>query len=208
MALLYDLGEISEHIRLYAIAVFLILVLASFVAFLLSSGLRAIIAGPILELVNATRSVSRIRDYGIRARKVSGDELGALADGFNEMLTQIQSQDNEVRKALAAQEAALRESMEVGESLRTTLASIGDAVISTDAQGRVVFVNAVAQNLLADSRVAGPGQITAAAVGGVREQELRLCLPGRLPGERGVKAPDSQRRQGRQRQRRIREIPG
>ena len=124
------------------------MLVSSFVAFLLSSRLRAIIAGPISQLANATRSVSETRDYSIRAQKLSGDELGALADGFNEMLAQIQSQDSDLRKALLAQAAALKESQELRESLRTTLASIGDAVISTDAQGRVVFVNAVAQILL------------------------------------------------------------
>ena len=148
LVLLYDLGELSEHIKLYAEAVFLILLVSSFVAFLLSSRLRAIIAGPISQLANATRSVSETRDYSIRAQKVSGDELGALADGFNEMLGRIQSQDSELRKALLAQEAALKVSQEVRDSLRTTLASIGDAVISTDAQGRVAFVNAVAQSLM------------------------------------------------------------
>src|SRR5436305_10146404 len=34
------------------------------------------------------------------------------------------------------------------EQLRTTLASIGDGVISTDLQGRIVFTNQVAQSLL------------------------------------------------------------
>src|SRR5258707_3144014 len=33
------------------------------------------------------------------------------------------------------------------EWLRTTLASIGDAVLSTDADGRVTFLNAVAESL-------------------------------------------------------------
>ncbi|MFN0103300.1 MAG: PAS domain S-box protein [Bryobacteraceae bacterium] len=40
---------------------------------------------------------------------------------------------------------------EIGEArdrLQTTLASIGDAVISTDAEGRIVFANAVAQTLM------------------------------------------------------------
>lgn len=37
---------------------------------------------------------------------------------------------------------------ELEEYLRTTLASIGDAVISTDAEGRIVFVNKVALSLL------------------------------------------------------------
>jgi PAS domain S-box-containing protein len=148
LVLLYDLDEISERARLYGQTVLIILLISSLVAFLLSSRLRAIIAGPISQLANATRLVSETRDYSIRAQKLSGDELGALADGFNEMLTRIQSQDGELRKALLAQEAALRESQEVRDSLRTTLASIGDAVISTDARGRVVFVNPIAQSML------------------------------------------------------------
>jgi len=148
LVLLYDLDEIAERARLYGQTVLVILLVSSLIAFLLSSWLRAIIAGPISQLANATRLVSETRDYSIRAQKLSGDELGALADGFNVMLTQIQSQDSELRKALLAQEAALRESQEVRDSLRTTLASIGDAVISTDARGRVVFVNSIAQSML------------------------------------------------------------
>jgi PAS domain S-box-containing protein len=148
LVLLYDLGEISERARLYGQTVLIILLVSSLVAFLISSRLRSIIAEPISGLANAARRVSETRDYSIRARKVSEDELGALADGFNEMLTRIQSQDSELRKALLAQEAALRKSQEIRDSLRTTLASIGDAVISTDASGRVVFVNPVAQSML------------------------------------------------------------
>jgi methyl-accepting chemotaxis protein len=78
----YDLGEISEHIRVYAQAVIFVLLISSLVAFLLSSRLRAIIAGPISELAQATHAVSETRDYSIRAHKVSDDELGRLADGF------------------------------------------------------------------------------------------------------------------------------
>jgi PAS domain S-box-containing protein len=148
LVMVNDLGQISERIRLYGQAVLLVLLLSSLIAFLLSSRLRAIVAEPISQLASATRSVSETRDYSIRAQKLSGDELGALADGFNDMLARIQSQDCELRKALLAQEAALRESQEVRDSLRTTLASIGDAVISTDARGRVVFVNPIAQSLL------------------------------------------------------------
>jgi PAS domain S-box-containing protein len=148
LVLLYDLGEISERSRLYGQTVLIILLVSSLIAFLISSRLRAIIAEPISGLANATRRVSETRDYSIRAREVSEDELGALAEGFNEMLTRIQSQDNELRKALLAQDGALRKSQEIRDSLRTTLASIGDAVISTDASGRVVFVNPVAQSML------------------------------------------------------------
>jgi PAS domain S-box-containing protein len=44
------------------------------------------------------------------------------------------------------------------EYLRTTLASIGDAVISTDAKGRVVFVNKVALSLLRASEAEVKGK--------------------------------------------------
>jgi PAS domain S-box-containing protein len=148
LVLLYDLGEIAERSRLYGETVLIIVLVSSLFAFLISSRLRAIIAEPISRLANATRLVTETRDYSIRARKLSDDELGSLAEGFNEMLTRIQSQDRELRKALQAQEGALRKSQEIRDSLRTTLASIGDAVISTDASGHVVFVNPVAQSML------------------------------------------------------------
>ena len=61
--------------------------------------------------------------------------MGSLAEDFNQMLVRIHSQDAELRKALLAQAAALKETQEIRDSLRTTLASIGDAVISTDAEG-------------------------------------------------------------------------
>ena len=50
LVLLDDLNEISERSRLYGLTVLLILLVSSFVAFLLSSRLRSIIAGPISQL--------------------------------------------------------------------------------------------------------------------------------------------------------------
>ena len=69
LVLLYDLGEISERIRLYGATVLGVLLVSSLIAFLLSSRLRALIATPISQLVRATTSVSETGDYSIRARK-------------------------------------------------------------------------------------------------------------------------------------------
>src|SRR4028119_673637 len=44
------------------------------------------------------------------------------------------------------------------ERLRITLASIGDAVISTDAEGRVVFLNSVAETLTGWTQAVAEGQ--------------------------------------------------
>ena len=148
VVLAYDLGEIRERQRLYGGTVLGVLLTSSLIAFILSSRLRDTIAVPILELVRATNSVSANRDYGVRARKLSTDELGLLVDAFNEMLAGIQVRDSELRRALVSREDALGEASQARDSLATTLASIGDAVISTDLEGRVLFANRVALALL------------------------------------------------------------
>ena len=134
LVLLYDRGEITDRIRLYSAIVFTILILSGFIAFAISSRLRAAIAIPIARLAGGVASVSESGDYSIRVRKDAGDELGVLVDSFNDMLRRIQSRDAEVQSAR--------------NSLETTLTSIGDAVLATDTQGRVVFANPVAQTLL------------------------------------------------------------
>jgi PAS domain S-box-containing protein len=52
-----------------------------------------------------------------------------------------------LRRHLVARTAAAAVIAEQGERLRTTLASIGDAVITTDAEGRVTGMNPVAESL-------------------------------------------------------------
>jgi PAS domain S-box-containing protein len=53
-----------------------------------------------------------------------------------------------VFRDITERRAAQRELMESRERLRITLESIGDAVVATDAQGRVSFANPVAEKLL------------------------------------------------------------
>lgn len=100
LILLYDLGEIWERVRLFGVTVLLVLLLSIAIAVVLSSKLRAIIATPLTQLASVATSVSESKDYSIRAQKSSADEIGILVDAFNEMLSGIQSRDNELRKAL------------------------------------------------------------------------------------------------------------
>jgi signal transduction histidine kinase len=115
LTLLYDLGEIAERMRLYGGTVLLVLLASSVVAFLLSSRLRSIIVTPLAQLVEATTVVSETGDYGVRVRRISGDELGTLTDAFDEMLSRIQVRDRESRAArdeLARLNADLEQSNE------------------------------------------------------------------------------------------------
>lgn len=148
LVMLYDLGETGERMRIYGVTVFSVLLVATFFAFLLSARLSSVISNPISQLAAVTTSVSETRDYSLRAVKQTGDELGVLVDGFNEMLTRIQRRDADLRKALEDREEALRQAESARESLETTLASIGDGVISANVENVVVFSNRVAQRLL------------------------------------------------------------
>jgi PAS domain S-box-containing protein len=148
LVLVYDLGELRQRIQLYSTIVGAVLLLASLIGLLLSTRLRVLIATPISNLAETARTVSEAKDYSIRASKPSNDELGVLVDAFNDMLGGIQSRDADLRRALMDREEALREAQNARDSLATTLASIGDAVIATDVHGRIVLVNRAAQALL------------------------------------------------------------
>src|SRR6202021_3081806 len=66
---------------------------------------------PILDLARTAFAVSSGKDYSLRVKKWSDDEIGFLFDRFNEMLGQIQERD------IALQQA--RESLELRVQERT-----------------------------------------------------------------------------------------
>ncbi|OGP92952.1 MAG: hypothetical protein A2156_10390 [Deltaproteobacteria bacterium RBG_16_48_10] len=88
-----DLEKIDSRVNWYIGTGIVIVILSSLVAYLLSSRLQVVISRPILHLTQAIKSVSDAKDYSIRGKKESDDELGVLIEGFNEMLSQIQKRD-------------------------------------------------------------------------------------------------------------------
>ena len=101
----------------------LVILPAGLVALALAALLQKIVSGPILRLAQTMRRVSDDKDYSVRAEKHGNDEVGALIDGFNEMLGQIRTRDEQLRLAANA------------------LESTGDAIMITDPQLRIVSVN-------------------------------------------------------------------
>ncbi len=134
LTLLYDTREIVDRIASDAAVVAGVALASILIAFLFSSRMRAAIASPISQLASAASSVSATGDYSVRVAKDSEDELGVLIDAFNGMLETISARDAEITQAR--------------HSFETTLSSIGDAVIATDANGVVAFANPVAGSLL------------------------------------------------------------
>ncbi len=106
-----DLGEIRERLAGYLPILLLVLLGAAAVSYILARRLRQSISEPILRMAQTSRIIAEKKDYSIRVEKVARSELGILADGFNEMLSQIQQRDAELRKA--------REELEERVRLRT-----------------------------------------------------------------------------------------
>ena len=66
------------------------------------------------------RTVSNHKNFALRAPKPHDDEVGALIDGFNTMLSEIQQRDTALQAANEDLQARTRElEQEIAERLRT-----------------------------------------------------------------------------------------
>src|SRR5664280_393755 len=78
----------------YVFVILGILIVSISLAVFLSSRLGRTITDPVLQLAQTAKIVGEKKDYSVRAVVSSrGDELGRLAESFNEMLGRIESQD-------------------------------------------------------------------------------------------------------------------
>jgi signal transduction histidine kinase/DNA-binding response OmpR family regulator len=88
-----DLRDLRSRAVRFGQIIGLVLFATFWLAFLLAYWLQRIISTPILRLTRITDEVSVGRRYDIRAEKTGEDEIGQLIDGFNGMLSEIQTRD-------------------------------------------------------------------------------------------------------------------
>jgi signal transduction histidine kinase/ActR/RegA family two-component response regulator len=94
-----DLRELTDLLRLYFTLFAITTLIISGATLLLAGRMQQAISDPILSLARTTKAVSVAKDYSIRARRESNDEIGILFDGFNRMLAEIQERDRELQDA-------------------------------------------------------------------------------------------------------------
>ncbi|PYK98781.1 MAG: hypothetical protein DME19_11175, partial [Verrucomicrobia bacterium] len=95
-----DIGkQLQGRFNRYANIVAMVMLISCLVAFLTSYRLQPLISRPIMELARTAKVVTEKKDYLVRAQKTSDDEVGALIDAFNGMLTGIQQRDAELQHA-------------------------------------------------------------------------------------------------------------
>ncbi|MEM7018640.1 MAG: EAL domain-containing protein [Pseudomonadota bacterium] len=92
-----DLSAMNERITWYILIMLGIIAGSALLAFLLSTQLHRVISNPVLSLARLTKRVSSEKNYSLRAVGYKDkDELGTLYNGFNDMLSMIESRDEEL----------------------------------------------------------------------------------------------------------------
>lgn len=72
----------------------IVLILANFViCLIISLSLRKRFVAPIIQLASLAKKVSSNRDYSLRAKKITDDEIADLTGYFNQMLSTIEERD-------------------------------------------------------------------------------------------------------------------
>lgn len=104
-----DLSEMRVRLRRYALIMVVVMLGASAAAMWLAAKLNKAIAGPVSQLAKVVGVVTAEGNYSVRAVKRADDELGRLIDGFNAMLTRIQTQDSALHEARAGLEHRVEE---------------------------------------------------------------------------------------------------
>lgn len=100
-------------------------------------------------IVKLTQAASQIAQGDLEKEiTVDGkDEIGTLANSFRDMRNAIRQQITELNHEIDERKQAEIKLQRNEENLRTTLNSIGDAVIATDIEGDIVQMNPVAAQL-------------------------------------------------------------
>ena len=126
--------DVTGRIKAYAGVLASVLVLSLTVALLASGWLQHVITEPTEAIADAARGIVERRDYSLRARKVTDDELGVVVDAFNNMLDEVQSRT----RALEQSNAALHESEKLYRAIGE---SIEYGVWVCDASGRNMYAS-------------------------------------------------------------------
>ena len=141
-----DLPSFAQRLPQYSIVIFTGGIVLIISAFILTVGLRRLITTPVLNLASVARQVIEKRDYTLRVKSERKDEIGKLADVFNDMLSTTSAEleaHKEIAKALRDSEAKLTQFLD----------HLPIGVLVVDENGKALYINNYAEKLLGFTHV-------------------------------------------------------
>jgi signal transduction histidine kinase/ActR/RegA family two-component response regulator len=106
-----------ERVQDYVMILFAVLAVSLLLAALMAFQLQRAITKPILSVTEVARQVIQHRDFTLRARRYTDDEIGVLVDAFNGMLDEV----NRRALALETSNRTLAEEMTVRHEVEAAL---------------------------------------------------------------------------------------
>lgn len=102
-----NLAPQAARARTFVLIVTLFLIGLVGIAMLLASRLQGMVSDPITRLAAVARQITKNKDYSVRALSKSSDEIGALVTAFNQMLTEIETQNRSISESESRLKLAL-----------------------------------------------------------------------------------------------------
>lgn len=128
--LLHGSHDLMTRVIDYLLILATVTVACLFIALLVSANLQRTVIGPLLEVAGLARQIIQDRDFRLRARKVSEDEVGELVDAFNGMLHEVDTQTSALEASNQHLRVEMVERRRAEEALRDT-ARAKDAFLAT-----------------------------------------------------------------------------
>ena len=96
VAIRTDMTNLNKRLRWFILMAGGASILLFLAAHFICARLHRVITEPLSDMLDTMETVSSNRDYSQRVARQTEDELGALINGFNDMLSQIQDRDSEL----------------------------------------------------------------------------------------------------------------
>src|SRR5581483_10016730 len=94
-----DLDDLYDRLRVGAIAVGALLLVAIAAALLIARRIQANIASPLVALADTARAIATGREDSVRATTDAHDEVGDVIHAFNGMLDRVSQRSQELSRA-------------------------------------------------------------------------------------------------------------